>query len=226
MKVSVIIPTYNRQNSLLRAVDSVLGQTHFAGEIVIVDDGSTDNTAEIIAPYLKSSPIRYHKTANFGPAKARNVGVLLSQHDYIAFLDSDDHWFRDKLRLQVAAMEENTSFVVSHTGEKWLRNGQHLNKKNIHYPQHGDIFQHCLKLCAVGMSTALLRKEVYWEVGGLDESLPCCEDYDLWLRLSAKYPFFLLPEPLTVKEGGGRTSSRKSIESVWTGTGYMPLQSC
>ncbi len=200
--VSVIIPTYNRANLVVRAVNSVLQQTVFSGEILVIDDGSDDNTEEILAPFWEKKVIRYEKNTGRGVSAARNYGVALSRYDYIAFLDSDDHWKKDKLQKQLKCMQENPGFDICHTKEVWLRRGQHLNQKNIHIPGHGDIFDHCLILCAVGMSTVLLKKSLFHRFNGFDESMVCCEDYDLWLRVASQCPFLLLPEALTVKEGG------------------------
>ncbi len=200
--VSVIIPTYNRAKYLQRAMLSVCLQKNFKGEIIIVDDGSTDSTKEVVEGMKCSFPIIYRYIENCGPAGARNFGVELSSYQFLAFLDSDDHWKKNKLTKQLSLMEQNPIYNICHTGEKWLRKGEHLNQKNIHIPRHGDIFDHCLRLCAVGMSTVLMKRWLFEEVGGFDVSLPCCEDYDLWLRISCKYPFLLVPDPLTIKEGG------------------------
>ncbi|HKJ63770.1 MAG TPA: glycosyltransferase family A protein [Desulfopila sp.] len=201
-EVSVIIPTYNRADYLQRAVESVWSQQHFAGEILVVDDGSTDHSGEVIEKLSAVRPIRYVRTENRGVAAARNLGVSLAACNHIAFLDSDDHWVPGKLHKQMHSLCENNTFSISHTGEKWLRNGVHLNQKSIHRPQHGDVFSHCLRLCAVGMSTVIMTREVFLESGGFDTSLPCCEDYDLWLRLSCTHEFLLVTEALTVKDGG------------------------
>jgi glycosyltransferase involved in cell wall biosynthesis len=200
--VSVIIPTYNRADYLGRAVQSVLDQVDFNGEIIIIDDGSTDHTKEIVAGIKGDCTITYRYTQNRGPAAARNLGVEMARHHLIAFLDSDDHWRKDKLGKQVAVMRQNHAYAISHSGEKWLRRGVHLNQKKIHKPRHGYIFDHCLLLCAVGMSTVVMKKDLFIETGGFDVSMPCCEDYDLWLRISHQHPFLLIPEPLTFKEGG------------------------
>ncbi len=200
--VSVIIPTYNRAAYLPRAIDSICKQTYFNGEIIIIDDGSTDETAEIVASLQVEHSLVYIEMDNRGPAAARNRGVAEAEHKLIAFLDSDDHWHKNKLAKQLNALNENRDFAICHTGERWLRRGQHLNQKKIHKPQHGNIFHHCLKLCQVGMSTVVMRKDLFNHYGGFDESLPCCEDYELWLRISSKNDFLLLPEPLITKEGG------------------------
>jgi glycosyltransferase involved in cell wall biosynthesis len=202
--VSVIIPVFNRYFFLERAVLSVLYQEEFRGEIIIVDDGSTDKTPALIEQLQKCNPekIRTFRQKQAGPAAARNHGIHMAKFPLIAFLDSDDHWHKKKLRLQVALLKSNPKYLISHTQEKWLRNGEHLNKKKKHHPRHGNIFDHCLQLCAVGMSTVLVRKELFDIVGMFDETLPCCEDYDFWLRVSCRFPFLLLEEQMTIKEGG------------------------
>ncbi len=189
---------------LERAIASVLDQTLLCSELIIVDDGSTDQTREVLNKLSSSTKqsIRIFYQTNKGPAAARNVGVRAAEFPFLAFLDSDDHWHKRKLEKQYQALAAHCRYRISHTREKWLRKGCHLNQKKKHIPRHGDIFDHCLKLCAVGMSTVMMKKEIFDTVGLFDESLPCCEDYDLWLRVSCRYRFLLIDEPLTVKEGG------------------------
>ncbi|MEN8188486.1 MAG: glycosyltransferase family A protein [Thermodesulfobacteriota bacterium] len=202
--ISVIIPTFNRAEHIRRAVESVLCQNLPCSEIIIVDDGSTDDTEQIVASLKKESApeIRYIHQTNKGPAAARNTGIRNARSSFIAFLDSDDHWQKKKLAIQFRAMEEEPQYLISHTFERWLRRGEHLNQKKIHIPRPGDIFDHCLLLCGVGMSTVLVRKRLFDHIGLFNEDLPCCEDYDFWLRVSSRYPFLLVKKPLTVKEGG------------------------
>lgn len=202
--VSVVIPTFNRSSLLKRAVDSVFNQTVQCSELIIVDDGSTDDTAEILKDLSSSAKkmCRVYSQDNSGPAAARNYGVRQAMYPYIAFLDSDDHWQRRKLERQYQYLAANPACRISHTREKWLRRGQYLNQKKKHIPGNGDIFAQCLRLCAVGMSTVMMKRELFDQVGFFDESLRCCEDYDLWLRISCRSPFLLVDKPLTVKEGG------------------------
>lgn len=201
-KVSVIIPTYNRAGILSAALDSVLQQGDAVGEIIVIDDGSTDDPDSYLQRYTEKYGVLCMRQERRGPAAARNAGVRNARYDIIAFLDSDDQWKRGKLARQLAFLEEYADFAVSHTWEEWYRRGEYLNQKKIHMPRHGDIFTHCLTLCAVGMSTVVMRKELFETIGGFDESMPCCEDYDLWLRIAAKQQFLLLPERLTIKHGG------------------------
>lgn len=202
--VSVIIPTYNRSYCLERAVLSVINQSFICDELIIIDDGSTDDTRCLIDDLDKRFPSRitYYYQPNRGVAAARNYGITKSSSPLLAFLDSDDHWHKTKLAKQVKLMVEHPEYFVSHTREKWLRRGRHLNQKKIHLPRSGDIFDHCLTLCAVGMSTAMVRRELFDQVGYFNESFHCCEDYEFWLRVSGQYQFLLIDEPLTVKEGG------------------------
>jgi glycosyltransferase involved in cell wall biosynthesis len=202
--VSVIIPTYNRGRLLKKAVESVLNQSHTNLELVIVDDGSDDDTPEIIDWYQKRNQrkIIFVQQKNRGPAAARNRGLAAAEHDLIVFLDSDDWLHRDKIGLQIAAMQKKPDYLISHTQETWYRDGKLLNQKHRHRKESGYIFDRCLDLCAVGMSTVMLKRQLIEQVGLFDEQLPCCEDYDYWLRVSAKQPFLLIDRPLTYKDGG------------------------
>ena len=206
LPVSVIIPTYNRQDVLVRALRSVCRQSVRCEEIVVVDDASTDGSREAVeAGFDRCGPpaIRWFRLpSNRGPAAARNFGIRQARCGMIAFLDSDDHWRPKKLERQAETMERFPEYLISHTRERWLRRGQHLNQKYRHVPRHGDIFSHCLELCAVGMSTVMVRREIFATVGLFDERMHCCEDHDFWLRVSCRYPFLLVDEELTVKEGG------------------------
>jgi len=202
--VSVIIPTYNRSALLRKAIDSVLSQTHVNLELVIVDDGSDDDTGDLIGRYIQQSTARIvavHQE-NKGPAAARNLGIVASCAEYIAFLDSDDWLHPDKISRQLTLMEGDDNCLISHTQEIWYRNGKVLNQKNKHRKESGFIFHRCLDLCAVSMSTVMLKRELIEQVGMFDEDLPCCEDYDYWLRVSAQFPFLFADESLTYKDGG------------------------
>jgi len=202
--VSVIIPTYNRALFLQRAIDSVCNQSLGCAEIIVVDDGSTDDTKELLSAMKAKSktPIISIHTDNQGVAAARNLGINKSQYDIIAFLDSDDHWNRKKIEKQYKEFIKQKQYQICYTKERWLRRGEHLNQKRKHIPRHGDIFSQCLELCSVGTSTVMGRKSLFERRGNFDEMMECCEDYDLWLRVSARHEFLLIDEPLNVKEGG------------------------
>ena len=200
MQVSVIIPTYNRAQRLGKAIDSVLAQSHQDFELIVVDDGSEDNTDELIGNY--NSDIVYIRQENSGAAAARNRGIEKARYNLLAFLDSDDWFAENKLKTQIEAMNRNPSCLISHTNEIWYRNGQILNQKLKHRKSSGDIFAQSLELCAVGMSTIMIHKEIFDRYGFFDEGYPCCEDYEFWLRISAEEKFLLVEESLTLKDGG------------------------
>ena len=202
--ISVIIPTYNRSERLHKALESVARQRLLPAEVIVVDDGSTDATHQLIERIRENGTLNlhYYFQPNRGPAAARNRGIEMASGAYLTFLDSDDEWHRDKLAHQFEAMQVDPDYQVSHTQERWLKNNVHLNQKKYHHPRHGDIFSQALKLCCVGMSTVMARRELFDRYGLFDESLRCCEDYDLWLRVSAYEKFLLVEKRLTVKNGG------------------------
>lgn len=202
--VSVVIPIYNREGFIPGLMDSILSQSCRPGEIIMVDDGSTDNTREGIISLQGDCHVslRYLHQENRGPAAARNLGITHAAYGYIAFLDSDDLWHPKKLERQYGLMLQYPQYQISHTSEKWLRDGKHLNQKKKHLPRHGNIFGQCLELCAVGMSTVMVKKDLFSRIGLFDETFPCCEDYEMWLRVSAVEPFLLLDDRLTIKQGG------------------------
>ena len=197
--VTVIIPTYNRETLLKKAIDSVREQSYSPFELVVVDDGSEDDTKRLVAGY---ADVRYIRQENQGPAAARNRGVDAASHDLIAFLDSDDWFDPSKLGVQAEAMAQKPDYLISHTDETWYRRGKLLNQKKKHRKPGGHIFAHCLPLCAVSMSTVMVRRELFDAIGLFDEGFPCCEDYEFWLRASVRFPFLKIDKPLTLKDGG------------------------
>lgn len=199
-KVSVILPTFNRKELLEIAISSALEQTINDFELIVIDDGSTDGTKAMVEGF--GERIRYIYQKNKGVSGARNRGIREARGEYLAFLDSDDRWVRDKLKVQVRALEENPEYLISHTEEIWYRRGRLLNPKRIHKKRAGDIFKQSLRLCSVSTSTAVVKRELFSEIGGFDESMPVCEDYDLWLRATAAYPVLLVDRALTLKDGG------------------------
>ncbi len=199
--VSVIIPTHNRAEKVVRAVRSVLEQTFGDFELVVVDDASTDDTPQALAPYLDRITYLVNEK-RMGVAASRNRGIRQSSGPLVAFLDSDDYWLPRKLEVQVGFFRKHDSTVACQTQEIWIRKGTRVNPKKKHRKPSGDIFLPSLGLCLVSPSAVMIKRQVLYEVGLFDETLPVCEDYDLWLRISARYPIELIPEPLLVKEGG------------------------
>ncbi|MEE8380892.1 MAG: glycosyltransferase [Thermodesulfobacteriota bacterium] len=199
-KVSVIIPTYNRAHVLREAIDSVLSQKYSDLELLVVDDGSTDHTKEVVSSY--TSKLNYIYQEHKGVSAARNRGIKHTKGDYLAFLDSDDLWLPDKLSTQMRFMEDHPEIHICYTEERWIRRGVRVNPMKKHRKYSGMIFEHCLPLCIVSPSSVLIARSLLEEIGVFDEELKVCEDYDLWLRISARYPIYLLDTPLIIKRGG------------------------
>jgi glycosyltransferase involved in cell wall biosynthesis len=199
--VSVIVPTCNRREMLCDAVDSVLAQSYRDFEIVVVDDGSEDGTADrLLGRY--GAAVRVVAQMRRGVASARNLGVKCSGGNFIAFLDSDDLWQPRKLEIQMGFMRERAERQICQTEEIWIRNRVRVNPKKKHRKPSGDVFRASLDLCLVSPSAVLMTRELFERVGGFDESFPVCEDYDLWLRISVDTPVYLIPAPLAIKRGG------------------------
>lgn len=261
---SVIIPTYNRSLLVKIALESVLLQSFNDFEIIVVDDGSEDNTKEVIEKYLKniqreglrveakeekckvaqvptnstnsvfktylihnthfnlytlnSTPytinIRYFYQKNKGPAGARNKGIDEAKGRFICFLDSDDRFRQRKLELTYNYIRKYPAYKIFHTEEIWYRKGRILGQKIYHKKPEGNVFEKALKICCISISTACVKKDIFQEVGYFDENLPVCEDYDFWLRVTAKYPVKLIPEFLTTKEGGHPDQQSKKYPAL------------
>jgi glycosyltransferase involved in cell wall biosynthesis len=199
--VSVIIPTFNRAEKVIRAISSVLSQDFSDCEIIVVDDGSMDGTKHALAKFRSKIKYIYH-SSNMGVSAARNTGIEKSTAEFISFLDSDDYWLPEKLAEQIAFFKRNPKVLVCQTEEIWIRNGRRVNPQKKHLKPSGDIFVPSLKLCLVSPSAVMLKRSVLKQAGLFDESLPACEDYDLWLRISCRYPVCLIKRPLVVREGG------------------------
>jgi glycosyltransferase involved in cell wall biosynthesis len=206
--VSVIIPTYNRGWILQEAIDSVLAQKFTDYELIVVDDGSTDNTRQILDSY--GGDITVLQQANQGVSAARNRGIAESRAQLLAFLDSDDLWLPQKLTRQVAFFKTSPEALICQTEETWVRNGVRVNPAKRHRKRSGMIFEPSLDLCLVSPSAVMIRKTLFGTVGTFDERLPACEDYDLWLRVSCRYPVFLIDEPLIIKRGGHQDQLSKA----------------
>ena len=200
-KVSVIIPTYNRFPMLKEAVDSVLAQGFEDMELIVVDDGSSDVTAEKIKQYGGRVRLLRH-SVNKGVSAARNKGILHARGKYIAFLDSDDLWVKGKLKIQVTFLDDNPHYPLCYTDEIWIRKGKRVNPMLKHAKYSGWIFEKCLPLCIISPSSVMIRRTLFSKVGLFDEALPVCEDYDFWLRISARFPIFFINRKLIIKRGG------------------------
>ena len=202
-KVSVVIPTYNRQDFVREAIASVLAQTCQDFELIVVDDGSADDTRAVVQEFSAIAPgIRYIFQPNQGVSAARNTGVGLSRGAFVAFLDSDDLWQPHKLQSQLDFFSAQPAAYICQTEEIWLRHGVRVNPHKKHRKAGGDIFARSLDLCLVSPSAVMLRRSLLSRIGGFDPQLPACEDYDLWLRIAALLPVHLIETPLVIKRGG------------------------
>ena len=192
LSVSVVIPSFNRAHMLARALDSVYVQTYKPDEVIVVDDGSTDDTKAFVQQKYPQANYLYQE--NKGVSAARNLGILNAKGKWIALLDSDDSWQTDKLARQAQALGQESTYRLCHTNETWYRNEKILVQKKKHLKKGGFIFQHCLPLCAISPSSVLVERALFDELGMFDETLPACEDYDMWLRICSRYPVLYIDE--------------------------------
>ena len=198
--VSVIIPTYNRASFLPNAITSILHQTYDDYEVIVIDDGSTDETPRVLKQFEGKIKVLFQK--NRGASAARNLGIQEADGNYISFLDSDDQWTRKKLQIQMQRIQEDPDIKICYTDEIWIRNGVRVNQKKRHRKYDGWFIDKMLPLCLISPSSVLIHREIFDTVGMFDEGLPVCEDYDLWLRINVRYPITFIPEPLIIKFGG------------------------
>jgi len=185
---------------LADALASVRAQGDVSFETIVVDDGSTDGTWSDLVGAVDD--LRVVRTEHRGPAAARNRGLAIARGGLIAFLDSDDLWMPAKLARQARFMRENPACAISQSAEMWIRNGRRVNPGRRHHKRAGDIFIDSLGTCLISPSAAILTRELLEEVGGFDEDMQACEDYDLWLRIAERHEVGLLDEPLVVRRAG------------------------
>ena len=208
-KISVVIPTLNRINTLQRALDSVINQTYKPAEIIVVDNGSSDGTLKFLREqYPKITILTENK---IGVSSARNKGIKKSINQWIALLDSDDAWHPRKLEIQTSMLDSALKeYNLIHTDEVWFRNNKHINQMKKHKKQGGYIFERCLSLCCISPSSVLFKKNILDKVGLFDESLPVCEDYDMWLKICSTEEVLFAQDKLTYKYGGHKDQLSKS----------------
>jgi len=204
-QLSVVIPTYNRKHILPRAVDSVMCQSFRDFELFIVDDASDDGTETLdifSGAYPNITIIRF--PLHRGVSAARNAGVRQAQAPWISFLDSDDEWHKDKLKRQMQWHTEHPEFRIFQTKEIWIRNDKRVNPPKTHEKINGWQFSENLERCMITPSSVMMEKALFFEAGQFNESIPACEDYDLWLRITAAYPVGLVDDFLLTRYGGRR----------------------
>ena len=208
-KVSVIIPTLNRINTLQRAIDSVIAQSFKSIEIIVIDNGSSDGSVNMLKKYYPTVKlIHEHKS---GVSASRNKGIKYAKNTWIAFLDSDDAWDQKKLEKQINLLHNShDKYRLIHTNEIWIRNGKKINQMKKHQKFGGYIFNECLSLCCISPSSVLIDRSIFDDMGLFNENLPVCEDYDMWLRICSKEAVLFIDEKLTFKYGGHKDQLSKS----------------
>jgi glycosyltransferase involved in cell wall biosynthesis len=200
MQISVVIPTYNRLHSLIIAIESVYSQSSAVEEIIVVDDGSTDSSADEISHRFPD--IKLIQQSNRGVSAARNAGIRLASFDWIALLDSDDSWLPEKICSIRQAKNLQPEYLLFHSDEIWIRHGVRVNAMKKHLKSGGWIFENCLPLCVISPSAVVFHRSLLATCGYFDESLPACEDYDLWLKICHQYPVCYIDKPLVTRYGG------------------------
>ncbi|WP_331775695.1 glycosyltransferase family 2 protein [Sulfurospirillum sp. 1612] len=199
MKITAIIPTYNRADFLPQSIASILKQTRGVDEIIIVDDGSNDTTQEVLQHF---KTIKIIQTQNNGVSHARNIGIKAAQHEWITFLDSDDIWLDKKIEMQCSFHQMHPDILFSHTNEQWLRDGKKVKySKNLTKPE-GWCFLENMSRCKIAASSVMMHKSIFEHVGYFDEEMRVCEDYDLWLRVALFYEIGLIKEACIIKNSG------------------------
>ncbi len=218
MNISIILPTFNRPNMTIRALNSIVKQTYRHFELIVIDDGSFDNTYDRINDYLKTQQnIKYKliKKTNKGVSHARNIGLRLAQYDWVAFLDSDDEWLPSRLQTQVNYINKTPDCHWVYSDEQWVKDGVVIPvKPNSCKKYHGAVLKKAIDRCFIGCSTVLIRKSHIEDVGGFNENFPACEDYDLWLKLLSKYKVDYIDQKLVTRFGGHDDQLSRAFHSM------------
>ena len=210
--VSVVIPAYNSEQYIATCIDSVLGQTYQNLEVIVVDDGSTDKTVQIIAEY-NSDRIKIYSQINSGAASARNHGVQKASGEWIAFIDSDDIWSTDKLQKQ---LEHCSDYQWSHTDSYFLGDIYEKNTRvsDLSEKHSGDIFTRLLIENFIGTSCVVIKKAIFQEIGGFSTSYRALQDWELWIRVASKYDICYCEEPLVYYRVHSASTSRSTRKTL------------
>jgi len=193
--ISVILPVYNGELTIEETVKSVLNQSFLDFELIIIDDGSSDSTLDILAKF-QDPRLKVFSYPNSGLSASRNRGIELARGEFISFIDADDLWTSGKLEAQINALRENTGADVSYSWTDFIDESGNSLGYGIHHSANGYVFPNLLEFFFIGSgSNALIRKQVFEEVGDFDETLTSAEDWDMFLRLAARYHFAAVPKP-------------------------------
>lgn len=193
--ISVIIPVYNGEKTIQQTLESVFNQTFTDFELIIIDDGSQDSTLEVING-IRDPRLKVFSYPNAGVSESRNRGLELATGEYIAFLDADDLWTPDKLEAQLKALQENPKAAVAYSWSDWIDESSQFLRAGGHITVNGNAYAKLLLRDFVESgSNPLIRRQALAEVGGFDRSVTPAEDWDMWLRLAARYEFVAVPLP-------------------------------
>jgi glycosyltransferase involved in cell wall biosynthesis len=199
--ISIIIPTFNRAKLIERAIISLLTQTYQDFEIIVVDDGSTDNTRDVVFSF--GNQIRYMRQDNRGPSSARNAGISASRGKFVAFLDSDDYFMKPNLEIKMSFLESNPQVGWVYSDWQYVdEKGNDIDKGSLKFRYsekvlNGNIFEELIKRRNfISPCTVVIKKSVLDDVGHFDPLIPSQEEYDLWLRTSIKYPVYYIDQVL------------------------------
>ncbi len=206
--VSIVIPTYNRENIICKAIDSALSQTFKNLEIIIIDDGSTDRTKTVLEKY--GARLHYFYQENRGISGARNTGINRCSGDYVAFLDSDDYWLPEKLEKQIALFQKHPEYGMVACQCASIGPDGEFRQKN-RPGKSGSVLLDLFKKNFIRTSSAVIKKDCFLKAGLFDETLKECEEYDLWLRIAACCDVGFINEPLAVYTDNPKGASTDSL---------------
>jgi len=210
-KISVIIPAYNAEKTIKETIESVLSQTLSQFEIIVINDGSQDKTLEVVSRILDPR-LKVLSYPNAGVSVSRNRGISQAAGDYVSFLDADDLWTPDKLETQLKALQANPKAAVAYSWTDWIDESGQFLRSGGHISVNGDVYAKLLLRDFVESgSNPLIRRQALTEVGGFDKSLNLAADWDMWLRLAARYEFVAVPSSQILY----RVSPNSMSSNVW-----------
>ncbi|AFY80532.1 glycosyltransferase family 2 protein [Oscillatoria acuminata] len=205
--ISVIIPAYNAEKFIKETINSVLNQTFRDFELIVINDGSTDGTLEVVSTF-SDSRIQVFSYPNSGPQKSRNRGIDHAKGEYLSFLDADDLWTPDKLERQLQALHDNPDAAVAYSWTDFINGSGERLPGGQHFKFTNDVYERLLLGDFIGSgSNPLIRKDALLNVGPFDESLVGGQDWEMWLRLAAQYQFVVVPSTLVFYRQSGKSWS-------------------
>lgn len=219
-RVSVVVATYNYGRFLADAVNSALRQTMHDLEVIVVDDGSTDDTPQVMRAFAADDRVRFQRGEHLGQPGAKNIGISLARGEFVAFLDADDEWLPEKLARQIPLFDDPQVAVVY-----CRRIAMDEHGRNVAATQRpcyrGEVVERIFLQNFICFSSSVVRRGVLEEAGRFDESIPLAIDYDLWLKISIKHRFDYVDEPLVRYRTGHANLSRRGMERIEIARGIM-----